>query len=410
MRESLMLKLFNTFGKKTETFKPVNPKAVSVFTCGPSVYQRAHIGNMRTFLFEDALVRYLEYLGYNVKRGMNITDVEDKAISQAIKEKISLKKMTDRNIKQFVTEMKMLGMKAPDYLPRASDHVDRAADIIQALLDKGIAYRYRENIYFDPLKFRGFGKLFGLDMSKWPKKKIRFHKDTYPGIQWNLGDFILWHGYVEGDRFYWDTKIGRGRPSWNVQDPSMIVDYFDETLSIYCGGIDNLYRHHDYLLAILESVRPFRMARYWLHGRHLFVDGRKMSKSKGSIIYTEDLLKRGYSAAEVRFFLIYGHYRSTLNYSDLRMKSSARRLSDFRKAVGVIRKQAGNSASVQSSLSESLKKMFGGGMDLDLDVRTAFDSIHKIIAGINPAELKPAEAAGIIRTLQEIDTVLRVII
>ena len=174
MRESLMLKLFNTFGKKTETFKPVNPKGVSVFTCGPSVYQPAHIGNMRTFLFEDTLVRYLEYLGYNVKRGMNITDVEDKAISQAIKEKISLEKMTDRNIKQFVAEMKMLGMKAPDYLPRASDHVDRAADIIQALLDKGIAYRYRENIYFDPLKFRGFGKLFGLDMSKWPKKKINF--------------------------------------------------------------------------------------------------------------------------------------------------------------------------------------------------------------------------------------------
>ena len=404
-----MLKLYNTFGKKTETFKPVNPEVVSIFTCGPSVYQRAHIGNMRTFLFEDVLVRYLEYLGYNVKRGMNITDVEDKAISQAIKERISLKKMTDRNIRQFVAEMKVLGMKPPDYLPRASDHVERAADIIQVLLDKGVAYRYGGNIYFDPLKFRGFGKLFGLDMSQWPKKKVRYHKDTYPGIQWNLGDFILWHGYQEGDRFYWDTKIGRGRPSWNVQDPSMIVDYFDETLSIYCGGIDNLYRHHDYLLAILESVRPFRMARYWLHGRHLFVDGKKMSKSKGSLVYTEDLLKRGYSAADVRFFLIYGRYGSALNFSEARMKAASYKLADFRKNVAIIRKKAGSFAAVYSRAAEMVKKVFGEGMNADLDVKKSFDGIGKIVCGINVAELKPAEAAGIIKALREVDTVLKVI-
>jgi cysteinyl-tRNA synthetase len=409
MRESLMLKLFNTFGKKMETFKPVNPAMVSIFTCGPSVYQRAHIGNMRTFLFEDTLVRYLEYLGCKVKRGMNITDVEDKAISQAIKEKSSLKTLTDRNIRQFVSEMKMLGMKPPDYLPRASEHVKRAADIIQMLLDKGIAYRYGENIYFDPLKFRGFGKLFGLDMSKWPKKKRRFHKDTYPGIQWNLGDFILWHGYRYGDRFYWDTKIGRGRPSWNVQDPSMIVDYFDETLSIYCGGIDNLYRHHDYLLAILESVRPFKMARYWLHGRHLLVGGRKMSKSKGSIVYTEDLLNRGYSAAEVRFFLIYGRYRNTLNFSEARMLASAFRLREFKKAVGAIRKRAGRSSFVQCNAADMMKKVFGEGMDKDLDVRAAFDGLYEIIVGINVAELKLAEASGIIKALREIDSVLKII-
>jgi cysteinyl-tRNA synthetase len=404
-----MLKLYNTFGKKIETFKPVNPAVISIFTCGPSVYQRAHIGNMRTFLFEDTLVRYLEYLGYNVKRGMNITDVEDKAISQAIKEKSSLKKLTDRNVREFISEMKMLGMKAPDYLPRASDHVDRAADIIQALLDKGIAYRYLDNIYFDPLKFKGFGKLFGLDMSKWPKKKIRFHKDTYPGIQWNLGDFILWHGYRDGDSCYWDTKIGRGRPSWNVQDPSMIVDYFDETLSIYCGGIDNLYRHHDYALAILESVRRFKMARYWLHGRHLLVNGRKMSKSKGNIVYVEDLLYRGYSAAEVRFFLIYGRYGGTLNFSEARMRSSANRLREFRKAVGDVRKRAGSSSPVRDETAVMIKKVFGDSMDNNLDVKTAFDNIYRIIAGINPLELKPAEASGVIKALREIDSVLKII-
>ncbi len=140
-----------------------------------------------------------------------------------------------------------------------------------------------------PLKFPGFGKLFGLDMSKWPKKKVRFHKDTYPGVQWNLGDFILWHGYKDGEKAYWDTGIGRGRPSWNIQDPAMVSRYFDETLSVYCGGIDNLYRHHDYTLAILESIRPYPMARFWLHCHHLLVNGRKMSKSRGNIYYTDML-------------------------------------------------------------------------------------------------------------------------
>ncbi len=158
--------------------------------------------------------------------------------------------------------------------------------MIERLLELKIAYRHGDNIYFDPLKFPGFGKLYGLDMSRWPTRKKRFHRDTYPGIQWNLGDFILWHGYREGDTVFWDTAIGRGRPSWNIQDPSMVASHFQETLSIYCGGIDNLYRHHDYSLAILESLRPYPMARFWLHGHHLLVGGRKMSKSRGTVYYT----------------------------------------------------------------------------------------------------------------------------
>jgi cysteinyl-tRNA synthetase len=405
-----MLRLYNTFGKKIETFRPVNSDIVSVFTCGPSVYQRAHIGNMRTFLFEDTLVRYLEYLGLNVKRGMNITDVEDKAVIQAQKEKVTLKRLTDRNIKKFIGEMKLLRMKAPDYLPRASEHVEQAADIIQTLLNKGIAYRYGKNIYFDPLKFRGFGKLYGLDMSSWPKTRRRFHKDTYPGIQWNLGDFILWHGYEQcDDDVCWETRIGKGRPSWNVQDPSMIVGRFSETLSIYCGGIDNLYRHHDYALAIVESVRPYKMARYWLHGHHLYVDGRKMSKSKGNIIYVDQLIAKGYSAAEIRFFLSYGHYRRTLNYSDKKMKKAADMLRTFRASVAEIQKQAGKTSPVEGNVAKELGKTFSCSMDNDLDVKGAFDGLCRIVAKIETSGLKPSEAAGIIRVLKAADSVLKVI-
>jgi cysteinyl-tRNA synthetase len=203
-----MLKLFNSLGKKMEVFQPVNDRVVTLFTCGPSVYQRAHIGNFRTFLFEDILVRYLEYQGRRVERGMNFTDIEDKAIKEAHKKGVSVKQLTMENIDGFLREMNLLRIKTPDYLPLASDHVEAAAAMIERLLELKIAYRHKNNIYFDPLKFPGFGKLYGLDMSKWPTRRRRFHRDTYPGIQWNLGDFILWHGYQEGDTVFWESAIG----------------------------------------------------------------------------------------------------------------------------------------------------------------------------------------------------------
>src|SRR4030043_1005407 len=189
-----MLRLFNTLGKKNETFHPVNKKVVNIFTCGPSVYQRSHIGNFRTFLFEDILIRYLEYSGFSVKRGMNFTDIEDKAFEEAKKRKMSVKDLTEENIKNIFREMKLLKMRIPDYLPRASEAVDEAVEIITQLLSRKIAYWYRGNVYFDRLNNSRFGELYGLDMTRWPREKRRFHKDTYPGMRWNLGDFILWHG------------------------------------------------------------------------------------------------------------------------------------------------------------------------------------------------------------------------
>ena len=414
MRRKDMLKLYNTLGRKTEVFHPVNKKVVTIFTCGPSVYQRAHIGNFRTFLFEDILERYLEYSGFSVRRGMNFTDLEDKAIREAELRKLTLLHLTGKNIKHFLHEMKLLCMKIPDYLPKASESVHESVKIIERLLEKGIAYRHKGNVYFDPLKFQGFGKLYGLDMSRWPARKKRFHKDTYPGVQWNLGDFILWHGYNPGESYYWDTVIGKGRPSWNVQDPGMVVRYFDETLSVYCGGIDNLYRHHDYNLAILESFRPYPMARYWLHCNHLYVDGRKMSKSKGNILYIDDLKKQGYNRSEIRFFLIYGNYRERMNYSDENMRASANKLRGLQKTVKQIekalKKKPSSSLSGKSVHSyDRLKRIFIKHMDNNLNVKDTVDGICEIISGIRIDELNHAEASEIIKSLKDIDEVLKVI-
>lgn len=401
-----MLKLFNTFGRKLQTFSPVNPAVVNIFTCGPSVYQRAHIGNMRTFLFEDMLVRYLEFSGHTVRRGMVITDIEDKALRQAELENVTVKKLTDRNIGQFLKETDALGMKRPDYLPRASECVEQAVRIIQELLKRNIAYWHDGNVYFSPLKFKGFGKLFGLDMKEWPKVIRRFHQDTYPGVQWNRGDFILWHGCRGCRDGCWETAIGRGRPSWNVQDASTLLDYCDETLSIYCGGFDNLYRHHDYNIAILESIRPYPMARFWLHGYHLHVGGRKMSKSIGNIVYTDMLRADGYSFADIRFFLLYGHYREILDYRPDAINKTSQYLATVREAAQTLVRQAGSATPVSCAAAERIESAFRKAMDNDLQVKDAFDAIAvelKLLAG---QAVTAAEAAAVVRALRSVDTVL----
>jgi cysteinyl-tRNA synthetase len=268
-----------------------------MYTCGPSVYRQPHIGNYRTFLFEDVLQRYLEYSGYNVVRLTTLTDIEDKAIAEAVEAKVSVRELTQENIDTFFEEAKLLRMKTPSYVPRSSTTVDQAAKLIRVLLDKGYAYRHthegRQNVYFDPLKFKDFGKLSHLDMSKWPKRKRRFHRDTYPGTPWNRGDFVLWHGYKEGDTVSWDTDVGKGRPAWNVQDAAMVTKHLGFTIDIACGGVDNLVRHHDYTIAVAEGASGKEFAHWWLHGEHLFVEGQKMSKSRGNVHYIADLTKMG---------------------------------------------------------------------------------------------------------------------
>jgi cysteinyl-tRNA synthetase len=404
-----MLKLFNTLGRKLETFQVRPNSDLSVFTCGPSVYQRSHIGNFRTFLFEDILVRFLEFQGYSVMRGMNLTDVEDKAIEEARKKQISLRKLTEENIAQFTQEMDLLRLKPPTLLHGASEAIDEAVAIIEKLLDKGIAYWHNGNVYFDPLKYPHFGELYGLDMRRWPSKKKRFHKDTYPGMRWNLGDFILWHGEDKSGEVQWETSIGKGRPSWNVQDPSLIYKYFEGTLSIYCGGIDNLIRHHDYTRAILESIRPYPMAKFWLHGHHLYVESQKMSKSKGNIYYTDSLMEEGYSPQEIRFFLIYGHYRRKLNYSKKGMRRVVNKLNTFKKSVGHMQRRVEDKAGADGRAAEEVRKVFSDKMDDDLNVQKAFDAVSGLVSKAFAKGLEPDVARGYIDGLKQIDTVLGVI-
>ena len=410
-----MLRIYNTMTRRKEVFRPRTPGVVKFFTCGPSIYQRPHLGNYRTFLYEDILERYLGYRGYRVERVLPFTDVEDKAIAQAEKEGMSLTELTGRVAEVFFREACLLRLKPPTWNPRSSTTVESAVGIIERLVEEGIAYRHGPDIFFDPLKVPGFGRLFRLDMARWPEKKRRFRKDTYPGNQWNYGDFILWHGARKGETVVWETRIGRGRPSWNIQDPGMVIPFLGSSIDIHAGGIDNLYRHHDYNLAIVEALTGREYARYWMHGEHLLLDGRKMSKSRGNIVYLPDLVSQGCTPEEVRFFLIYGHYRDRLDMTRENLEAARGSLRSFRSLAGEIREAAGEfSGPVTGPFpAHPLEDRFRERMDDDLDVKGAFDqvaaSLGSLVALGTRGNLPLEEARSALAALMRIDTVLQVI-
>lgn len=350
---------------------------VKIFTCGPSIYSRPHLGNYRTFLFEDLLVRYLRYKGHRVIRAMNLTDVEDKAIYMAEREGLTLSQLTDRNEKALWDEWDRLNMDRPDEVPRASRSSASSMILIKKLLKNNIAYKDGGDIFYDPLRFEDFGRLFKLDMSKWPKNPRKFRKDTYPGTQWNMGDFILWHGCGEEDKVCWDEELGSGRPSWNVQDPAMCMNSLGTGIDIWCGGWDNMWRHHDYNIAVMEGAFGGTLANYWFHGGHLLLHGKKMSKSKGNVVYLEDLEKRGYPAEDVRFYLLYGNWRRRRNLTDEDLEKKVERLRDARRIISRIEGSNGKEGDPNvSRISGSLLRRFEEQMDNNLDLKGAFDAIH----------------------------------
>jgi cysteinyl-tRNA synthetase len=414
--EDSRLYLLNTMTDKKEAFIPQQAGSVKMFTCGPSIYRRPHIGNYRTFLYEDLLQRYLEYRGFRVSRLINFTDVEDKALAEMEKKNVDLEVLTNPVVEQFYKDAGLLRIKLPALIPRSSTSVYQAVNIIRRLLEKGYAYKHDGDVFCDPLKFDDFGKLFGLDMSGWPKRKKRFRKDTYPGNRWNLGDFILWHGSHKEKGLVWKTPIGRGRPAWNIQDAAMIAWQLGLQIDISCGGVDNLYRHHDYTLAIMEALSGKEFASVWLHGEHVLVDGSKMSKSKGNTIYPDMLLKEGYHARHIRFFLMSEHYRKRLNLTERRLQESSARLDSFRQMIrSIIHIEADIDSSDHfvDELVDGIEGDFIRCLNVDLDLPTALRGLYNTISALETMKtqgrfgIRHCEKAR--KALERIDSVLQVI-
>lgn len=418
MKVNPQLVMYNTLSKRQELLVPREGNTVRLFTCGPSVYREQHLGNYRTYLFEDILQKYLQYLGYTVERAINYTDLEDKSIQRADDEGRSVYEVTDEVIRDFLKTAGELDIYLPPYIPRSTDSVDEAVEIIRELMRKGYAYRHDGNIYFDPLKYPGFGGIFGLDMSKWPKKKYRYSRDTYNGLRWNLGDFILWHG-GNSKGPVWESEVGKGRPAWNIQDPAIIKKTLGTEIDIHTGGIDNVYRHHDYTRAILEAYSGKELSRYWYHCEHLIVEGEKMSKSKGNTLYPRDAYEWGCSPKKVRFMLMSEHFRKKLNITREGTERCCDRIGTLQEATAAVThlkypaRVEKNGEQRALELTEELEILFRAKMNDGLDVPGALEAIEPVLGEIRRIREKDgiSEKVGetLTTTLEKIDSVLGVL-
>ena len=310
----MSLRFYNTLSKKIEKFNPISKDIVKIYTCGPTVYDMAHIGNFRTFLFEDLLKRFLIYKGYNVYHVMNITDVDDKTIKRAKKDRKLFEELTSKYSKQFMEDIEYLKIFPADVYPRATDHIEEMIEMVVKLEKDGIAYLSKDNsIYYQLSKDDGYGRLINLNLSKL-KSTDRMINDEYS--KENPQDFSLWKSWdsEDGDIF-WDSPWGKGRPGWHIECSAMSIKYLGEHFDIHCGGVDNIFPHHENELAQSVSATNKPFVNYWMHSEHLQLKGSKMSKTERNFYTISDLKSKGYSPEEIRFVMLSAHYRTKLSFS-----------------------------------------------------------------------------------------------
>ena len=324
----MSFKVYNSLNKKTEIFKPINDGKVLLYTCGPTVYDYAHIGNFRTFIFEDLLKRWLMHSGYEVKHIMNITDVDDKTIEKARRKKESLSSITEKYTEEFLRDIKWLKLIPANFYPKATNYIKEMIELIKILLDKNLAYiDDNGSVYYNVTGYSDYGKLGNVKPDNSQKRK-RISDDEYGKN--SIQDFALWKSYKKIDgAVYWDSPWGKGRPGWHIECSAMSMTELGEHFDIHCGGVDNMFPHHDNEIAQSEGVtgRPF--VNYWMHSEFLLIDGGKMSKSLGNVFKIEDLKKMGFSPESIRFQLLSAHYRTKVIFSESKKKESDKVIKKF---------------------------------------------------------------------------------
>ena len=319
------IRFYNTLTRKKEIFKPINKGKVSLYTCGPTVYSRAHIGNFRTFIFEDVLKRVLQLVGYNVKHVMNITDVDDKTIKKAHEENKKLNKITSKYTSEFMEDLQALKILPADLFPAATDHIQNMIEMISILIENKNAYVADDgSVFFSIDSINDYGKLANLDLKR-QKQTDRVAADEY--TKDNPRDFALWKAWkVEDGDVFWDSPWGIGRPGWHMECSVMSTKYLGNHFDIHCGGVDNIFPHHENEIAQSCAALGTEFVNIWMHSEHLNMADEKMSKSLGNIKTIPELLDDGHSAESLRYVLISSHYRSKLSFS-------SNKLDDARKAV-----------------------------------------------------------------------------
>jgi cysteinyl-tRNA synthetase len=408
------LKIYNTMTRSIEELIPggVRKKSigeyppVTIYSCGPTVYNHAHIGNFRTYTFNDLLRRYLQFRGYKVDHAMNITDVDDKTIAGAVKEGISLREYTDRYTAIFLDDLAALNIEPVEHMPRATESVAAMEEIIDRLDKKGVVYKQAGSLYFSINKFPEYGRLSRLDTRE-IKSGARNDSDEYQKD--DVRDFALWKDKKEGEPS-WTIAHGEGRPGWHIECSAMVRSIFGKTIDIHTGGVDLIFPHHENEIAQSEAAYDEQFVRYWIHWEHLLVEGSKMSKSLGNVYTLSDLAEKGYSARSVRYLLMSAHYRKQLNFTLDGLKAAAQALEKIDNLTLRLQEQKGDSASPEAAVSsEKFIALFTEAMDDDLNISGAigrlFEYIHEINAQIDSGKLSASGAGHVIETLKRVDRV-----
>jgi cysteinyl-tRNA synthetase len=403
-----MIRFFNTLSGREEEFRPLRPGKVGLYTCGPTVYDFAHIGNFRSYVFEDLLKRFLTFSGFDVFHVMNITDVDDKTIQGAAARGVSLDEFTRPYIDAFFQDIKTLNILPADVYPRATEHIPEMVGLIRRLVEGGFAYGKDGSIYFSIAKFPAYGRLSKVDLTGLHPGQ-RGDTDEYEKD--SVHDFALWKKSKEGEPS-WETELGPGRPGWHIECSAMSSKYLGQPFDIHCGGVDNIFPHHENEIAQSEAAHGKPFVRTWLHCHHLIRDGEKMSKSKGNFLTLRDLLSKGVAPLDLRFLLLGTHYRKTLNFTQDGLdqaRAARRRLQDFHFELGRMSLPPGSTPEAAGAAEEA-RRRFREGLSDDLNVSTALTALFELVRKTNlmasAGGLRAGDASAVRSAVEELDGVL----
>jgi cysteinyl-tRNA synthetase len=405
------VRFHNTLSGETEPFVPLESGVVRTYTCGPTVYDFAHIGNFRTFVFQDVLRRYLNSKGYRVIQVMNLTDVDDRIIQKAAAAGVSIREYTDKYIQAFLDDRSALNLELPEHLARATDHIDDMVKLIQRLTKKGFTYTSEGSTYYRIAKFPEYGKLSKIDVAGL-QDGARVDNDRYEKD--SARDFALWKAPKPGEHF-WETPIGPGRPGWHIECAAMALKFLGDTLDIHSGGVDLTFPHHENEIAESEAATGKQFSRYWLHAEHLLVDQEKMSKSLGNFATLRELFSHGNKPSSIRFLLSSVPYRRQLNFTPeslLGAASSVERLRNFVSRLRTEKFTDGSSAEAAQRADKAMRE-FDSGLADDLNTAQALAAIFDLVREANIAmdrgEFRQGDVAAVIGAMEKFDTIFAVL-
>ena len=404
------MKVYNSLSRRVEELTPLAGGEIRLYTCGPTVYNFAHIGNFRAYSFEDVLRRVIQFNGMKIRQVMNLTDVDDKTIRGANAAGVALCDYTKTYKDAFFADLKTLNIQPAEVYPAATDHIPEMIALVAKLMEKGVAYQSDDgSVYFKVREFPGYGKLAHIDFDH-QQTGARCAADEYD--KENVGDFALWKAWEPSDGpVGWDSPWGRGRPGWHIECSAMSMKYLGETFDLHTGGLDNLFPHHENEIAQAEAATGKPFVKTWMHCAHLKVNGEKMSKSAGNFFTLRDLTEKGYTGREIRYVLINAHYRTGLNFAFSALDDARKSLARIDECVGRV-EAAAKGASAAGEPPEFAAKCladFTAAVNDDLNLPSAFAALFDLVRQTNAHLAEVADPAALLSVFRRMDEVLGVV-